>query len=214
MDDTMKRSPVLFAAVVGLPLVFLSGCINDTGEAGAAPIILPQSAASAIDAATGNRPPLIGGLDSITITENTVALTVVARDPDGGVLDYAWMANAADPIPPFIVTPGQATTRVEFPAAGTYVLKVRVTDDRGANQTGSITVKVDPRNSFTIQGQVKGAGAEPDATTMALHWLPLGREILVRRSDAAGTVTFADLLGEPDDFSIRVAGGATASGTL
>lgn len=58
-------------------------------------------------------------------------------DPDGSIASYRWDFGNG-------VTATGARTQVTYPVAGNYVLKLTVTDNRGATHTATETIIVDP----------------------------------------------------------------------
>ena len=134
-----------------------------------------------------NQPPVANAGADITITLpiNTVTLDGTAsKDPDGTIKTYAW-AKTAGPSQYNITSAGAATTTVTGLAAGVYVFRLTVTDDKGATATDDITVTVQaanlapvanagadinitlPTNSATLNG---GASKDPDGTITQYAW--------------------------------------------
>lgn len=197
---------VLVSATLLIPFLS-SGCLGGGGGGGSAPVAPAQTPILPVTATPANQPPTVTGLaDSTSVAGPSTTLTVIASDPEGGPVSYSWTVSGSPPAPPRIASPAQSSTVIDFPLAGTYILTVRVTDGGGASLERSITITVDSRNSFAVQGLVQGSGSGAGGTSMALRWQPLGRDILVRSCDAAGSVIFSGLMGQPDDFSVRVAG--------
>jgi hypothetical protein len=103
----------------------------------------------------GNQPPVIGSAawadpNPAPLAAGTTA-HVVASDPDGDPLTYAWTKVSGAGTATF-ATPGAADSGVTFSAAGSYVLRVTVDDGRGGNVTSDVTVAV-----------TDGSGADPRA---------------------------------------------------
>jgi hypothetical protein len=84
---------------------------------------------------------------------------VVASDPDGDPLTYAWTKVSGAGTTTF-ATPNAADSGVTFSAASTYVLRVTVSDGRGGSVTSDVSVTVnagsgvDPRADLNHDGVV------------------------------------------------------------
>ncbi|MGF1451993.1 MAG: S8 family serine peptidase, partial [Opitutales bacterium] len=94
---------------------------------------------------------------------NTVALSVVASDPDGDPLSYAWQKVSGPGEVAFSVNeaPAAASTSATFAAPGSYSLQVAVTDGN-ATTVDNVTVTIGA--SHTASGTVtKDGSAFPEA---------------------------------------------------
>lgn len=135
----------------------------------------------------GNVPPIANAGSDITITLPTNSINLdgsASRDTDGTIASYVW-TKIAGPSQFNITSAGSATTTVTGLAAGVYVFRLSVTDDKGATGTDDITVTVKaanlgpvanagndiimtlPTNSATLNG---GASADPDGTIASYSW--------------------------------------------
>lgn len=201
----MAPSRIAPVGAIGLALLSAS-CLSGGGGGGGA-VAAPQTPILPVAAAAQpNQAPVeTGWARTVAVASGTTTLSISASDPEGGTLTYAWTADGG-PAPLRIASPAQASTVVEFPLAGSYAVTVVVRDGQGASLTRSATITVDPGASFTIQASVLGAGSGAGGSTMALTWIPAGRAILTRSCDAAGLVAFSGLMGQPDDFTLRVLG--------
>jgi chitodextrinase len=89
------------------------------------------------DVVVHNRPP--AGAITIAplapVAGQPVTLGASATDPDGTIAGYAWTFGAAG-------SSTQAAPQVTFPAAGSYAVKVTITDDEGAATTLETAVTV------------------------------------------------------------------------
>jgi hypothetical protein len=134
-----------------------------------------------------NQPPVASAGSDITITlpTNVVSLDGAAsKDPDGSIATWAW-TKIAGPSQFSITSAGLTTTTVTGLAAGVYVFKLTVTDDKGAKAYDDVTVTVLadnlgpvanagadinitlPANSTTLNG---GASSDPDGSIVKYAW--------------------------------------------
>lgn len=82
-----------------------------------------------------------GGDIEITLPVNSAQLTGVGSDPDGSVVSYLWSKVSGSGV---ISSPTAANTQVTGLLAGTSVLRLTVTDDKGAKATDDINIKTNP----------------------------------------------------------------------
>ncbi|THU34102.1 T9SS type A sorting domain-containing protein [Niastella caeni] len=134
-----------------------------------------------------NVPPVANAGSDITITLPTNSVTLdgaASRDADGTIVTYAW-TKVAGPSQYSIVNAGVASPTVTGLAAGVYVFRLQVTDDKGATASDDVTVTVLaanlgpvsnagadisitlPTNSTTLNG---GASSDPDGTIVRYAW--------------------------------------------
>jgi hypothetical protein len=134
-----------------------------------------------------NNPPVANAGTDITITLPTNSVTldgVASRDSDGTIASYAW-AKVGGPSQFNIANAGSATPIVGGLAAGVYVFRLQVTDDKGATGTDDVNVTVLaanlgpvanagadisitlPTNSTTLNG---GASSDPDGSIVTYAW--------------------------------------------
>ncbi|MEA2123312.1 MAG: hypothetical protein QOI80_94, partial [Solirubrobacteraceae bacterium] len=111
-------------------------------------------------------------------TGQTVTFTSTSTDPDGSVASRAWDLN----------DDGQfddgagATASRSYATAGTYTVRLRATDDEGATDIATATVKVDnraPTAAFTVDPSQPSTGdpvkftsvsSDPDGGIVAANW--------------------------------------------
>jgi hypothetical protein len=107
----------------------------------------------------GNRPPTIvsaAWADPNPVTlPGTSTLQVAASDPDGDPLAYSWSKLSGPGTVSFNPngTGAADSTTASFGAAGTYVLRVTVSDGQSGTATSDLSVVVNP----------SGSGADPRA---------------------------------------------------
>ncbi|MEJ8816345.1 carboxypeptidase-like regulatory domain-containing protein [Lacibacter sp. H407] len=102
-------------------------------------------------AAPANQPPVANaGADQVvTLTATNGAITLngtASTDPEGAALTFNW-TRIAGPNTPVIVTPNLAITSVTGLVAGTYSFELKVTDDKGASDSDTVTVQVQLRDT-------------------------------------------------------------------
>jgi hypothetical protein len=91
-----------------------------------------------------NLPPVARAGDSISILlpDNIVTLDgTSSSDPDGTIQTYKW-EQVSGPGPATLQDPNSAVTKASDLVAGEYIFKLTVTDDRGAVDEDTVTVKV------------------------------------------------------------------------
>ena len=98
-----------------------------------------------------NRPPgvSLAASPSATAVNRPVALTATASDPDGAIAGFAFDLNGGNAFG--LNTGAPPTTTARFTSAGSKVVRVRATDDRGAAGIGQATVLV---RAFAVTGSV------------------------------------------------------------
>jgi hypothetical protein len=121
--------------------------------------------------AGSNQAPVIGSPawanpDAITLPTNTTQVHVVASDPDSGpqALTYTWTKVSGSGTVSFSPngTAGACDTTATFSAAGSYVLRVTVSDaaDQVTSDTSTITVNSAPSNdNFADRITLSGSSA-------------------------------------------------------
>ncbi|MFA0960565.1 Ig-like domain-containing protein [Roseivirga sp. BDSF3-8] len=106
-----------------------------------------------------NQGPVVNAGQDITITlpTNKADLSGSATDQDGNIAWISWEKVSGPNAR--IVNPGQAQTRVENLAQGTYVFRIKAADNDGAKATDevTVTVKAEPKQN---QGPVVNAGQD------------------------------------------------------
>ncbi len=133
-----------------------------------------------------NQPPVANAGSDIIITLPTNSANLngsLSNDPDGGSLTYLW-TKVSGPTSFTIASPSAATTAITGLVQGTYVFRLKVTDNANASTTDDVTVTVNaqiPGNN----GPVANAGS--DATiTLPVNTISLSG---VNSTDSDGTIT-------------------------
>jgi hypothetical protein len=153
-----------------------------------------------------NNPPVANAGTDITITLPTNSVTLdgaASRDSDGTIASYAW-AKVGGPSQFSIANAGSATPTVSGLAAGVYVFRLQVTDDKGATGTDDVNVTVIaanlgpvsnagadinitlPTNSTTLNG---GASSDPDGSIVRYAWAKISGPSTYTIGDASSAAT-------------------------
>lgn len=90
---------------------------------------------------TPNQPPTANAGADQTSTSTSVTLNGSGTDTDGTIASYAW-SQVSGPNNATIASPNSASTQVNNLASGTYVFRLTVTDNSGAQATDDVTVLV------------------------------------------------------------------------
>ena len=185
-----------------------------------------------------NQPPVANaGTDvAITLPVNSVSLNGSASsDPDGTIAKYAW-SKVSGPTQFLINSPGSAITVVSNLAAGTYVFRLTVTDDKGATANDDITVVVNdtasPGNQvplanagvdITVQLPTAGitldgtASYDPDGTIISYKWVKIsGPTQFTLSTPGSSTTVLSNMVAGVYIFRLTVTDdkGATGSDTV
>jgi ribosomal protein L14 len=152
---------------------------DNNGATGTAAVTVTVNAAP-------NQPPTANAGSNIVITlpTNSVTLSGSGTDPDGSVTSYQW-TKVSGPTQYTIVSSGQRQTAVNNLVQGVYQFQLKVTDNKGATGTATMTVTVNaapnqaptanagadititlPTNSVTLTG----SGTDADGTIASYQW--------------------------------------------
>lgn len=163
-------------------------------------------------APTNIAPSANAGADkSITLPTSTVSLTGSGTDPDGTISSYQWTQQSG----PSTATMTAATTtsvNVSALVAGTYIFRLKVTDNGGLSGTDDVTVTV---NGTTTTNTAPTANAGTDKTIT----LPTNTVSLTGTgTDAGGSISSYAWTQQSGPSTATVAGAAsstlTASGLV
>jgi PKD repeat protein len=126
-----------------------------------------------------NLPPLAVGAENLTVLPNTAVNFDgrSSRDSDGSVVSWDWDFGDGSP---HATTPMATYT---YTAAGSYTVRLTVTDDKGATATDTATITVAtnlapvasagpdqivaPGTAVTLDG---GGSSDPDGTVVSYSW--------------------------------------------
>jgi hypothetical protein len=112
-------------------------------------------------AAAGNQAPIANAGVNITITLPTSAATLdgSGTDPDGTIASYSW-TQVSGPAGGTIQAATAASTQVSGMIAGTYVFRLTVRDNLGAQGTDDVQIVVNPAPVPVNQAPVANAGRD------------------------------------------------------
>ncbi|HRN71793.1 MAG TPA: right-handed parallel beta-helix repeat-containing protein, partial [Ginsengibacter sp.] len=109
-----------------------------------------------------NKAPIAnaGAEQIITLPEDKVTLVGSGTDEDGEVVDYEWTKSTWS-IPHRIVTSKSPVTEVTGLSEGTFIIQLKVTDNKGASGTSSVKIVV---KAAPNKAPVANAGADQTIT--------------------------------------------------
>lgn len=95
-----------------------------------------------VNSAPANIPPTAnaGQDQTITFPNTSVTLSGSGTDPDGRIVSFAWTKVSGTG--GIITSPNTASTKVVGLVVGTYVFRLKVTDNNGATATDEVTIRV------------------------------------------------------------------------
>ncbi len=138
-----------------------------------------------------NQPPVpnAGPDRTITLPVNSVRIEASANDPDGTISSVQW-TKVSGPSAGVIENPGGLWTNIINLVQGTYVFRLRVVDNGGAQGIDEVTITVNgsspqnqlptanagPDQSITLPQnsvQLNGSGSDPDGNIISYAWSKL-----------------------------------------
>jgi hypothetical protein len=183
-----------------------------------------------VNAASNQLPVANAGADiAITLPTNSTTLNgTLSKDPDGSIVAYAW-SKISGPTQFNITNPTAATTALTNLAAGVYVFRLKVTDDKGATHEDDVQVTVNaagnqspvanagvdivlnlPTNSTTLSGT---GSKDPDGSIVGYAWTKIsGPTQFTLANPAAASTALSNLIAGSYVFRLKVTDdkGATA----
>jgi predicted esterase len=101
-------------------------------------------------AATANQLPTVsaGSTQTVALPASSATLTGTASDADGWIASYFW-SQVSGPSTASISNSGSASTGVNSLVQGSYVFRLKATDNTGASSTSDVTVNVSGSTSIT-----------------------------------------------------------------
>lgn len=169
------------------------------------------------NAGGGNQSPVVNaGVDkTITLPANSINLNATASDPDGTVVKYWWEYVSGGKGKMAGITSN--TLRLSELEKGTYVYRLTVTDDKGAQsyddvsvtvaKVGNVTPVVNAGPNLTItlpvnHVDVDGAVADPDGSITYLLWEQVSGPRCVLASITSPTLKLSEM--EPGTYLYRL----------
>ncbi|WP_276482117.1 PKD domain-containing protein [Paraflavitalea pollutisoli] len=176
-----------------------------------------------VKAAAANQAPVANAGTDITLTLPTNSTTLngsASKDADGKIASYAW-SKVSGPTQFTIASPTAATSALTNLATGTYVFRLKVTDDKGATHEDDVTVTVIepgnqapvanagtdivitlPVNSAALNGS---ASKDPDGQIVAYGWSRIsGPSQFTIANPAAVTTALTNLVAGVYVFRLKV----------
>ncbi len=164
----------------------------------------------------------------ITLPVNSTTLNGSGADADGTIASYAW-SRVSGPTTFTLGTAAAATTTLTSLVQGTYVFRLRVTDNSGAIATDDVNVTVNaavnqlptanagnnivitlPVNSTTLNG----SGTDPDGTIASYAWSRVsGPTTYTFGTAGAATTTLTGLVQGTYVFRLTVTDNSGATAT-
>src|SRR5678816_4142432 len=110
-----------------------------------------------VNAASNQVPTANAGNDiNLTLPNNSTTLSGSGSDVDGTIASYAW-SRVSGPTTFNLGSPNAATTTLNNLVQGIYILRLTVTDNKGATATDDVTVMV---NAAANQPPAANAGID------------------------------------------------------
>ncbi|HEY0750125.1 MAG TPA: PKD domain-containing protein, partial [Chitinophagaceae bacterium] len=175
-----------------------------------------------------NQPPTAnaGSDKTITLPTNSVSLSGSGSDADGTITLYNWTKVSGGSAT--ITSPSSASTTITGLVQGTYVFRLRVTDNDGATATDDVTVTVNaaanqppavnagPDKSITLPTSsvsLSGSASDPDGSIASYQWTKVSGGAATITSPSSASTTITGLVQGSYVFRLTVTdnGGATAS---
>jgi hypothetical protein len=173
--------------------------------------------------APANQAPIANAGADIVLTLPTNSTTLngsASNDPDGSITAYAW-SKLSGPTQFTIASPATVTTALTNLVAGTYVFRLKVTDNKGATHEDDVTVTVNatanqtpvanagtdivltlPANSTTLNGSVS---KDPDGSIVSYAWSKVsGPTQFTISNPAAATTALTNLVAGAYVFRLKV----------
>ncbi len=152
------------------------------------------------DVVTNNAPVITDGpnADPATVTlPDGIALDVTATDADGDTLSYAWSKDSGPGTVSFSAQAASCTA--SFNAAGSYALRVTVSDGNGGSDTGTVSVIVndaptagDGRIEVVGSGDLGGVYVDGDSRSAAFTINNTGTGVLLLTGNPLVAVSGTD----------------------
>jgi len=173
-----------------------------------------------VNAATVNQGPVADAGPNITFTlpVNSTNVSGSGSDVDGSISAYLWTKVSG---PSAILTNGNTPTlSLSDLVEGTYVFRLRVTDDNGATDTDDVTVTVQPAtvnqspvanagvdqiielpiNSTTVFG----SASDPDGTIVTYNWTQISGPTATLSGESTPNLSITDMVEGTYSFRLMV----------
>lgn len=175
-----------------------------------------------------NQPPsVVASNDEIlTLPNSSTTLIAVASDPDGTIASYLWTTQSG-PSGPTLGGTNTNVLSVSGLVAGTYVFRVSVTDNNGANSFDQVNVIVQtssninpvasagsdvniflPTNLVTLTG----SGTDADGTITSFAWTQIAGVAAILSNANTNTLSVSALAAGTYTFRLTVTDNAGGTG--
>ncbi len=182
-----------------------------------------------VNAAVVNQAPIAdaGGNKTITLPVNAINLTGSGTDPDGSIASYQWTKQSGPSAT--MTNDNTATLSLSNLLEGTYVFRLRVTDNGGLSGTSDATVTVLPGavNAAPVANagadkiltlptnstNITGSASDADGSIVSYTWSKVSGPFATIANPSLPTVTISDLVQGVYVFRLTVVDNSGASGT-
>lgn len=173
-----------------------------------------------VNAAAVNQVPVANaGPDrTISLPTNTLTITGTGSDPDGSITAYRWTKVSG----PTVTLNGATTATLSMSnlVAGTYVFRLRVTDNSGATANDNVSITVLPEiinqspiadagadQSITLPTNsvnLFGSGSDPDGGVVTYSWAKLSGPAATLANQTTPTLTVTGMVQGTYVFRLTV----------
>lgn len=173
-----------------------------------------------VNAAAVNQNPVAnaGADKTITLPQNSITITGTGSDADGSITGYLWTKVSG----PAASLGGANTASLNLTnlVQGTYVFRLRVTDNQGATGTDEVTITVlpatvnqipvanaGPDKTITLPTDLVtlfGSGSDPDGSITAYLWTKVSGPAATLENETTPTLTASSLLAGTYRFRLQV----------
>jgi gliding motility-associated-like protein len=182
-----------------------------------------------VNAVVVNNPPAAAaGVDqSITLPTNTTIFNGSGTDSDGTISTYAWILVSG----PSCTLSNQNTANLTVSnlVAGSYIFRLTVTDNGGANGSDEVELSVQPETvnqapvanagsdvTLTLPANsttINGSGTDPDGTIASYQWTKLSGPTATLSGQTTATLNLSNLVEGIYSFQLSVTDDKGASGS-
>ena len=177
----------------------------------------------------GNLPPAAdaGGDKTITLPANSIVLNGSGTDSDGTIAGYLWTKVSGGAAT--LTNDNTASLTASGLVAGTYVFRLTVTDDHGAQASDDATVIVNPAGTNanpvanagpdkiitlpTNSVVISGSGTDSDGSITAYAWTQVSGSSATMTNTSQPAVSLSDLVAGIFTFRLTVTDNQGATGS-
>lgn len=156
-SSTTVASPVVSKLTVAGSYVFKLTVTDDKGATASSTVTITVKAAAVNVAPTANA----GAAQTITLPTSTATLNGTgSKDSDGTIRSYLWSQSSGPATAGFSNTTVVSPVVSRLTAAGAYVFKLIVTDDKGATGTSTVTITVKAATATNVAPTANAGAAQ------------------------------------------------------